>query len=184
MAAEAREIANWPAQRSGFGSSGRPRGSLEIVKIQGYRHSRTLAWRGHGNSPEYREPTTPSNSEFPSLCCVSPSSRPQLTKRGGNRRGLGGARPSSCSDWLMQLSILNLFLMEGGYYPLCPRSRLPPTAKHSCPSPRARGDWGRASLASQAQSGPHRPEAEYPAPQATSPRGIGAAASQEGRSEM
>lgn len=44
----------------------------------------------------------------------SPSPRPQLTKRGGNRRGLGGARPFFCSDWLMQLSILNLFLMEGG----------------------------------------------------------------------
>lgn len=92
----------------------------------------------------------------------SPSPRPQLKKRRGNGRGLGGARPFSCSDWLMQLSILTLFLMEGGYHPLCPRSRLPPTAKHSCPSPRARGDWGRASSASQAQSGPHQPEAEYP----------------------
>lgn len=75
MSAEACAIASWPAQRGGFGSSGRPRSSLEIVKIQGYMRSRALAWRGHGNSGtqhppalEHREPTTPSsNSEFPSL---------------------------------------------------------------------------------------------------------------------
>lgn len=73
---------------------------------------------------------------------------PPGTKRrkGG---GGGGARPSSVSNWLLQLSIQNLFLMEGGCHPVCPRSRLPLAANQSSLTPRATSDWGRVSLATQ-----------------------------------
>lgn len=73
MAAEARAIINWPAQRGSFGSSGRPRGSLEIVEIQGYMRSRTLAWRGHGNSGAQHPPARSSTT--------SPQHPPTLSSR-------------------------------------------------------------------------------------------------------
>lgn len=126
------------------------RGSRQRVKMQGYMCTGSLALRGHENSGAHhwparqstaspRHPPTPSSR---SSTAFLPPPRPR-SRSAGNRRGLGGARPSSCSDWLMQLSILDLFFDGGGgCHPLCPRSRLPPTANHSCPSPWARGDWG------------------------------------------
>lgn len=137
------------AHGGGFGSSGRLEAhESQDTGVHVYRYARLARPRELrraplARAPEQREPTPPSDSQFPSLRCVS--SPPPLTERGkraGPERG-PPPRPSSCSDWLMQLSILNLFFDGGGgCHPLCPRSRLPPTANHSCPSPWARGDWG------------------------------------------
>lgn len=72
--------------------------------------------------------------------CASPAPRP---------RGRAAAEPAplAASDWGLPLSIRNLFLMEWGCHPFCPRSRLPLAANQLGPSLRARRDWGRASSA-------------------------------------
>lgn len=135
-------------------------------------------------APKQREPTPPSDSEFPSLCCVSPLPRPR-SRSAGNGRGLGGARPSSCPDWLMQLSILNLFFDGGGGATrsapdhVChpqPTTLVQVRGQEAIGGKRARHPRPRPVLAGPRRNILH----SRPLPH----RGIGAAASQEGRSEM
>ena len=106
-------------------------------------------------------------SLFPSLFALR-SPVPRL--RGAKRRKGAGPRlsppPPPAFDWLLQLSIQNLFLMEGGCHPVCPRSRLPLAANQSGPSARARSDWGRVSSAPRSPvwvPPPPGPEVVYPA---------------------
>lgn len=167
------------------------RGSRERVKMQGYLCTGALALRGHENSGAHHRPARPSNASPrhpPTLSsrrsAAFPPPRPR-SRSAGNGRGLGGARPSSCPDWLMQLSILNLFFDGGGGATrsapdhVChpqPTTLVQVRGQEAIGGKRARHPRPRPVLAGPRRNILH----SRPLPH----RGIGAAASQEGRSEM
>lgn len=111
------------------------------ARLKGARDDPGAAWRPRAAAPreERGDPRAASTARHPAYC-ASPAPRP---------RGRAAAEPAPlpASDWGLPLSIRNLFLMEWGCHPFCPRSRLPLAANQSGPSLRARRDWGRASSA-------------------------------------
>lgn len=132
-----------------------PSGAASPGRWAGGAGTRAIAARGAAGC-QFPSPRAPHFPEAPPPCTER--------RRGAGR---GGARPCSVSDWLLPLSIQNLFLMKGGCHPACPRSRLPLAANQSGLSPRATGDWGRVSSAPQdpvrVPPPPLGPEAVYPA---------------------
>ena len=118
-------------------------------------------------APRERREGGTSGSQFPSPRAAGFPDAPPLRTKRRKRAGRGGARPLLHLRLVAALSIQNLFLMERGCHPLCPRSRLPLAANQSGPSPRAKSDWGRVSLALQSLVPPPRPEGVYPALPAT-----------------